>query len=384
MVVDGLGGRRQRPVQGFGGLGFWGVIVSAVMVLGALFVPTAAGAQDDPPVVVPGFCAPLSDVLDNAGSIPVDDEDYQQQSAEGAELIAALRQVAPAELALLLDELDAFSASASAQIDAAGGISGLTDQQREDLIDGSVAVLEPITAFYEQSCPGANIDARLYPECEVDGDVLPPQLVVLNVSQNPVDVVAGEIAFTVASFDIEFNDVPADLQPDDVLINGVSGLVEVGSCDDFQGDGEEDDEFASFFVATFTGGCPADAPPKLPRLEIGLTPEGQASLDEALESEPGPFPVIFDVDDFTVVGKFPGGLDLRLEADATVPEVSLDGVSIPLEAIEPDCDPVQTDPPKPSGPPKPPSGPGQPSAPGAAPSGPASAVAAPLAPKFTG
>ena len=384
MVVDGLGGRRQRPVQGFGGLGFWGVIVSAVMVLGALFVPTAAGAQDDPPVVVPGFCAPLSDLLDNAGSIPVDDEDYQQQSAEGAELIAALRQVAPAELALLLDELDAFSASASAQIDAAGGISGLTDQQREDLIDGSVAVLEPITAFYEQSCPGANIDARLYPECEVDGDVLPPQLVVLNVSQNPVDVVAGEIAFTVASFDIEFNDVPADLQPDDVLINGVSGLVEVGSCDDFQGDGEEDDEFASFFVATFTGGCPADAPPKLPRLEIGLTPEGQASLDEALESEPGPFPVIFDVDDFTVVGKFPGGLDLRLEADATVPEVSLDGVSIPLEAIEPDCDPVQTDPPKPSGPPKPPSGPGQPSAPGAAPSGPASAVAAPLAPKFTG
>ncbi|MBK6437851.1 MAG: hypothetical protein IPF88_04410 [Candidatus Microthrix sp.] len=382
--MDGLGGRRQRPVQGFGGLGFWGVIVSAVMVLGALFVPTAAGAQDDPPVVVPGFCAPLSDVLDNAGSIPVDDEDYQQQSAEGAELIAALRQVAPAELALLLDELDAFSASASAQIDAAGGISGLTDQQREDLIDGSVAVLEPITAFYEQSCPGANIDARLYPECEVDGDVLPPQLVVLNVSQNPVDVVAGEIAFTVASFDIEFNDVPADLQPDDVLINGVSGLVEVGSCDDFQGDGEEDDEFASFFVATFTGGCPADAPPKLPRLEIGLTPEGQASLDEALESEPGPFPVIFDVDDFTVVGKFPGGLDLRLEADATVPEVSLDGVSIPVEAIEPDCDPVQTDPPKPSGPPKPPSGPGQPSAPGAAPSGPASAVAAPLAPKFTG
>jgi len=382
--VDGFGGRRQRPVQGFGRLGFWGVIVSAVMVLSALFVPAAAGAQDDPPVVVPEFCAPLSDVLDNAGSIPVDDEDYQQQSAEGAELIAALRQVAPAELALLLDELDAFSASASAQIDAAGGISGLTDQQREDLIDGSVAVLEPITAFYEQSCPGANIDARLYPECEVDGDVLPPQLVVLNVSQNPVDVVAGEIAFTVASFDIEFNDVPADLQPDDVLINGVSGLVEVGSCDDFQGDGEEDDEFASFFVATFTGGCPADAPPKLPRLEIGLTPEGQASLDEALESEPGPFPVIFDVDDFTVVGKFPGGLDLRLEADATVPEVSLDGVSIPVEAIEPDCDPVQTDPPKPSGPPKPPSGPGQPSAPGAAPSGPASAVAAPLAPKFTG
>ena len=384
MVVDGLGGRRQRPVQGFGGLGFWGVIVSAVMVLGAMFVPAAAGAQDDPPVVVPEFCAPLSDVLDNAGSIPVDDEDYQQQSAEGAELIAALRQVAPAELALLLDELDAFSASASAQIDAAGGISGLTDQQREDLIDGSVAVLEPITAFYEQSCPGANIDARLYPECEVDGDVLPPQLVVLNVSQNPVDVVAGEIAFTVASFDIEFNDVPADLQPDDVLINGVSGLVEVGSCDDFQGDGEEDDEFASFFVATFTGGCPADAPPKLPRLEIGLTPEGQASLDEALESEPGPFPVIFDVDDFTVVGKFPGGLDLRLEADATVPEVSLDGVSIPVEAIEPDCDPAQTDPPKPSGPPKPPSGPGQPSAPDSAPSGPASAVAAPLAPKFTG
>ncbi|MBK7163738.1 MAG: hypothetical protein IPH81_00160 [Candidatus Microthrix sp.] len=158
----------------------------------------------------------------------------------------------------------------------------------------------------------------------------------------------------------------ADLQPDDVLINGVSGLVEVGSCDDFQGDGEEDDEFASFFVATFTGGCPADAPPKLPRLEIGLTPEGQASLDEALESEPGPFPVTFDVDDFTVVGEFPGGLDLRLEADATVPEVSLDGVSIPVELIEPDC------------------GPGQPSAPDSAPSGPASAVAAPLAPKFTG
>ncbi|MBK7163739.1 MAG: hypothetical protein IPH81_00165 [Candidatus Microthrix sp.] len=196
--MDGLGGRRQRPVQGFGGLGFWGVIVSAVMVLSALFVPAAAGAQDDPPVVVPEFCAPLSDVLDNAGSIPVDDEDYQQQSAEGAELIAALRQVAPAELALLLDELDAFSASASAQIDAAGGISGLTDQQREDLIDGSVAVLEPITAFYEQSCPGANILAMLTPQCEVDGDLIPAQLAVQNQSQNPVEVVAGEIVFTVA------------------------------------------------------------------------------------------------------------------------------------------------------------------------------------------
>ena len=106
-------------------------------------------------------------------------------------------------------------------------------------------------------------------------------------------------------------------------------------------------------------------------------------LDETQELA-GPFPVTFDVDDFTVVGEFPDGLDLRLEADATVPEVSLDGVSIPVEAIEPDCDPAQTDPPKPSGPPKPPSGPGQPSAPDSAPSGPASAVAAPLAPKFTG
>ncbi|MBK6309313.1 MAG: hypothetical protein IPF42_01535 [Candidatus Microthrix sp.] len=67
--MDGLGGRRQRPVQGFGGLGFWGVIVSAVMVLSALFVPAAAGAQDGPPVVVPEFCAPLSDVLDYASTI---------------------------------------------------------------------------------------------------------------------------------------------------------------------------------------------------------------------------------------------------------------------------------------------------------------------------
>ncbi|MBK9561159.1 MAG: hypothetical protein IPO44_16900 [Candidatus Microthrix sp.] len=157
----------------------------------------------------------------------------------------------------------------------------------------------------------------------------------------------------------------ADLQPDEVLINGVSGLVEVGSCGDPGGNGEGGVS-ASSFGATFTGGCPADVPPKLPRLEIGLTPEGQASLDESLELGPGPVPVTFNIADFTVVGEFPGGLDLRLEAEATVPEVSLDGVSIPVELIEPDC------------------GPGQPSAPDSALSGPASAVAAPLAPRFTG
>ena len=150
-------------------MGFWGVIVSAVMVLSALFVPAAAGAQDGPPVVVPEFCGPLSDVLGSTILIVLGDGSRDELAAA----VAELRQVAPPELSVLLDALDAFAASASAQIDAAGGISGLTDQQREDLIDGSVAVLEPITAFYEQSCPGANIDARLYPECEVDGDVLP-------------------------------------------------------------------------------------------------------------------------------------------------------------------------------------------------------------------
>ena len=221
-------------------------------------------------------------------------------------------------------------------------------------------MVDPINAFYELSCPGANILAMLTPQCEVDGDLIPAQLAVFNQSRNPVEVVAGEIVFTVGNGQLEFKDVSADLQPGDVLIDGVSGLVEVGSCGD-----PEAGEFAGFFGATFTGGCPADAPPKLPRLEIGLTPGGQALLDETQELA-GPFPVTFDVDDFTVVGEFPDGLDLRLEADATVPEVSLDGVSIPVEFIEPDC------------------GPGQPSAPDSAPSGPASAVAAPLAPKFTG
>ncbi len=356
MVVDGLGGRRQRPVQGFGGLGFWGVIVSAVMVLSALFVPAAAGAQDGPPVVVPEFCGPLSDVLGSTILIVLGDGSRDELAAA----VAELRQVAPPELSVLLDALDAFAASASAQIDAAGGISGLTQQQFEDLAEEYGQVVDPINAFYELSCPGANILAMLTPQCEVDGDLIPAQLAVFNQSRNPVEVVAGEIVFTVGNGQLEFKDVSADLQPGDVLIDGVSGLVEVGSCGD-----PEAGEFAGFFGATFTGGCPADAPPKLPRLEIGLTPGGQALLDETQELA-GPFPVTFDVDDFTVVGEFPDGLDLRLEADATVPEVSLDGVSIPVEFIEPDC------------------GPGQPSAPDSAPSGPASAVAAPLAPKFTG
>ena len=129
--MDGFGGRRQRPVQGFGRLGFWGVIVSAVMVLSALFVPAAAGAQDDPPVVVPEFCAPLSDVLDVTSSIRVGFGNRDELAAA----VAELRQVAPPELSVLLDALDAFAASASAQIDAAGGISGLTQQQFEDLAE---------------------------------------------------------------------------------------------------------------------------------------------------------------------------------------------------------------------------------------------------------
>ena len=359
--MDGFGGRRQRPVQGFGRLGFWGVIVSAVMVRSALFVPAPAGAQDDPPVVVPEFCAPLSDVLDVTSSIRVGFGNRDELAAA----VAELRQVAPAELSVLLDALDAFSASAFAQIDAAGGISGLTQQQGNDLLEGYAQVLDPINAFYEQSCPGANVLAVLTLQCEFDGELIPANLGVQNSSQNPAEVVAGEIVFTVGSGQIEFKDVSADLQPDEVLINGVSGLVEVGSCGDPGGNGEGGVS-ASSFGATFTGGCPADVPPKLPRLEIGLTPEGQASLDESLELGPGPVPVTFNIADFTVVGEFPGGLDLRLEAEATVPEVSLDGVSIPVELIEPDC------------------GPGLPSAPDSALSGPASAVAAPLAPRFTG
>ena len=84
--MDGLGGRRQRPVQGFGGLGFWGVIVSAVMVLSALFVPAAAGAQDGPPVVVPEFCGPLSDVLGSTILIVLGDGSRDELAAAVAEL----------------------------------------------------------------------------------------------------------------------------------------------------------------------------------------------------------------------------------------------------------------------------------------------------------
>lgn len=81
--MDGSGRRHQRPAHGFRSLGFLGVIASVMMMLGALLAPAVAGAQGDPPVVAPEFCAPLLDVLDNASGIPANDEEFEQQTAEG-------------------------------------------------------------------------------------------------------------------------------------------------------------------------------------------------------------------------------------------------------------------------------------------------------------
>lgn len=342
------------------------MLVGALLVVGSLIVPTVAGAQDTPPLRAPAYCSVLGDVLDNAFQLPIDDEDYQQQQAEGARLLTELRASAPAELTDELDALEAFGTAAAAEIAAAGGIAGLSDAQRDDLIDRSFAVLEPIETFQLQSCPGVGVEALLYPECEIDGELSPPMLEVDNSSDEPVEVVAGDIVFTVDDLDYGSREVPADLQADDVLIDGVAGLVEVGSCDDFEGGLGFD--FADIFTVTFVTGCPDTSPPVLPRLTIDLTAEGLASLGEDLGAGLEVFPVPFEIDDYFVLAKFPGGFNLLLDADAQVPMVSLLDTELTVTVVETDCASVDSKP----------SDPGQP--------GPqvGGAVAKPLAPKFTG
>lgn len=339
------------------------VLLGAVLAVGSLIAPTVAGAQDTPPVEVPGYCGPLSDVLDNAYELPIDDEDYQEQQAEGARLLAELRAVAPNELTDELDALDAFAAATKSEIAAAGGIGGLTEAQRDDLIDRSIEVLDPVDLFYSESCPGANIDAVLYPECDVDGSVNPPELYVDNFSDDSVEVVAGDVIFTVDADDFDSRQVAADLQADEVLIDGISGLVQTGTCDDFFGDFDID--FNDIFVVTYTPGCPDVTPPRLPRVAISLTPEGQESIDEDLEVDPEELRVPFDIDDFTVLAKFPAGLNLMLEADAGVPEVSFFGSELRVAIAAADCSAPTAK-----------SAPSTTIEPGA--------VAKPLSPKFTG
>lgn len=362
----GLSAHARHPASPFAALRFGATVISALVVLGALFGPTPAGAQQDHPAT-PEVCMLLSDLLGNAYGLPVDDEEFQRQLDDGSVRLAELRRVAPAELTEELDALEAFSSTVEEEVAAAGGIAGLSEAQTEDLSTRADAVLEPIETFFGRSCPGAFIEAMLYPECETDDGVFQPFLEVGNFSNDPVEVTAGEIEFTVGADDYDHRPVPADLQAKDVLIDGVAGLVKMGSCDYYAGPVAED--FVGFFEATFTPGCPADALPKPARLKIGLTAEGRESLDEMLELEPGPFPVTFEVDDVSVIATFPGGLDLALQADATVPVVSFDGAPIPVLVSDADCTPAEN---------------GQPSAPASPSSGPGSAVAAPLAPKFTG
>lgn len=230
------------------------------------------------------------------------------------------------------------------------------------------ALFAPVTAG-AQEAPGEDVEifATLYPECEIDGEISPPFLEVENSSDEPVEVTAGEVTFTVEGLDYEYRDVPAELTADQVLIDGVPGLVEIGSCDDFDDfDGFLGEGFGDLFTATFTSGCPADAPPGLARLEVRLTAEGEAllkedfGLDELDELGLDPFPFPFEIDDDMVLVRLPDGLNLLLEADATVPEVKFFDVKLPVERRQGVC--------------------------AGAPAGPAPTptVAAPLAPKFAG
>lgn len=359
MVGFGTRGRRHALRFGsgrFGGLKFGGTVVSALVILSALFGPATAGAQEMP-TAAPGFCEPLSDLLDNAYSLVVDDEEeFQYQLEEVARLIVELRRVAPPELSGRLDALAAFSSTLAAEVAAAGGIETLSEVKYFDLVDRVDAVLEPIDAFFGRSCPGANIQATLYPECVGEDGIEAPYLEVGNFSADSVEVTAGEVVFTVEADDYDYRDVPADLRAEDVLIDGVAGLVLVGSCDEF-GLGLFEDGISSLFTATFTSGCPADSPPGLARLEVELTDDGEVLVDELLdELEMGQLPLPVEIDGDLILARFPAGLNLRLEADATVPEVKILDVVLPVELLEAKCGPAR----------------------------PGGAVAAPLAPKFTG
>lgn len=375
-------------MAGFGGCrgrrraSYWGALAGALVIIASLLAPGAAGAQDDPSAGDPGYCTALGDVLDNGYRLPADDEDFAEQLAEGTRLMAELREVAPPDLVDELDALEEFSAVARSEVTAAGGIAGLTDAQRASLIDRSLAVLEPLDEFYGSSCPGANISAVLYPECQVEGESLPPTLAVFNFSSQAVQVEAREDRYTVDPDDFDAREVPADLQPDEVLIAGVAGLVEVGSCEDFVG-AVDDDGFHDYFTATFVPGCPELSPPQPPRLVIGLTPEGQASLDQALEEAPGPFSIPFDIDDYSATARFPGGLNLVLPADASVPEVSLDGIELVVAIDEPSCDQVDGEP-TPASTPESSGGAPVPSSGDRPETAVAGTAAQPLSPKFTG
>lgn len=356
---EGRSLRRRAP--------YLGVLAGLLLTVGSLVVPMAVGAQDAGPVVAPGYCSPLGDLLDAAYQVPVVviDEGGEQPLDALVRLLDELQQVAPSELAADLDALEAFTTEAAAEITAAGGIDGLPDAQLEDLGDSLFTLLDPVAEFYGQSCPGANVYAVLYPECDVEGEVYPPELDVDNSSDEPVEVTAGDDVFIVDADDFDSREVSADLQADDVLIDGVSGLVEVGSCDDLGGGPSSG--FAGLFTVTFVPGCPDAVPPTLPRLTIGLTPEGQASLDgEELEFDEEPFPIPFEVDDFTVIARFPGGLNLLLDADATVPKVSFLDTELTVETAKAECAPMPT------------------TAPNGQSSPQVEGTAAPLSPKFTG
>ncbi|MEZ5382757.1 MAG: hypothetical protein R2754_13315 [Microthrixaceae bacterium] len=348
------------------------IVMAGALVAAALAAtPGPVGAQGDPPPEVPGYCLPLRNVLNNANQVPLDDEEYQAQVAEGAKLLAALRVVAPAELDADLDALEAFGDYANGVITQAGGIEQLTEAQLVDLIDRSQVVLEPLDTFYGETCPGANVYATLYPECTFGGETSPPSLEVDNVSENPVEVTAGDLVFTVEADGFVFEEVPGDLTVDEILIDGVAGLVERGSCDDFEGPSG----LADLFAATFTTGCPEQTPPKLPVLEIGLTEEGLEFLGEFLSVEPEPIGLPFEVDEASVMVELPGGLTLMLPSDATVPRVSLLGEEMDVTVNRATCAPGPTDPR--SDPDDPPSAPATTAKIGGA-------VQAPLAPRFTG
>ena len=362
----GIRGRRSRPTQRFSVRMFGATVASMAMVLGVLVGASPAGAQDAPPVLAPAFCGPILDLLDNnAFGVYLDDEDlFQDQLDESARLLVELRRVAPAELNGALDAVEAFWSSIEGEVSALGGAEALSEAQADDLSDRSYAVIEPVEDFYGQTCPAVNFQATLYPEC-ADGDAIsPPFLDVGNFSDDPIEATAGEVVFIVAADDYDFRDVSAELRAEDVLIDGVAGLVDEGSCAEFE-PGPSEDDIRSYFAVTFTSGCPADSPPGLARLKIDLTEAGKSAIEEDLEEgyvEDGSevFPLPIEVDDDVILGRFPAGLSLLQEADATAPEVKIVGVPVPVELREAECAP----------------------APALAPS--SGVAAAPLAPKFTG
>lgn len=324
-----------------------GVLAGLMLVVGSLVVPTVAGAQEAP-MAAPGYCSSMRDVLDSAyqfldGPEDIEEPVAEEPLAEIVRLLDELRPLAPDELADSLDALGVFTEEADAEINAAGGVAGLTVPQVDDLLDRLFTVLDPIDQFYGQSCPGANVYAYLTPECDVEGEVYPPSMDVENLSDSPVEVIAGDVVFTVEADGFGSREVSSDLEPDDVLIDGVSGLVRVGSCD-FIEEGP-DIEVDKVYTAAFVPGCPDLSTPTMPRLVIGLTPVGQQLFEDATEGEDvgsDPIQIPFEVDDAMVVVKFPGGLKLLLDAEAKVPTVSVLGADLPVATAPADCTPAVT------------------------------------------